>query len=32
MSLLLERLNAPTLPMRKVVLSGRCIVRGSSLR
>ncbi|MFC6839165.1 LacI family DNA-binding transcriptional regulator [Xanthomonas theicola] len=32
MSLLLERLNAPALPVRKVVLSGRCIVRGSSLR
>ncbi|MCI2261910.1 LacI family DNA-binding transcriptional regulator [Xanthomonas indica] len=32
MSLLLERMNAPTQPTRKVVLSGRCIVRGSSLR
>lgn len=30
MSLLFERLQTPGLPVRKVVLSGRCIVRGSS--
>lgn len=30
MSLLFERLQTPALPVRKVVLSGRCIVRGST--
>ncbi|SHG98116.1 transcriptional regulator, LacI family [Hydrocarboniphaga daqingensis] len=30
MSLLFERLKTPGLPVRKVVLSGRCIVRGST--
>jgi LacI family transcriptional regulator, fructose operon transcriptional repressor len=30
MSLLYERLKTPTQPVRKVVLSGRCIVRGST--
>jgi LacI family fructose operon transcriptional repressor len=30
MSLLFERLQTPTLPVRKIVLSGRCIVRGST--
>jgi LacI family fructose operon transcriptional repressor len=30
MSLLFERLQTPGLPVRKVVLSGRCIVRGST--
>ena len=30
MALLFERLRAPTTPVRKVMLSGRCVVRGSS--
>ncbi|HXP97812.1 MAG TPA: LacI family DNA-binding transcriptional regulator [Telmatospirillum sp.] len=32
MTMLLERLDAPEAPIRKVVLSGRCIVRGSTAR
>jgi LacI family fructose operon transcriptional repressor len=30
MTMLLERLDTPDAPIRKVVLSGRCIVRGST--
>ncbi len=30
MSLLFERLKTPTLPVRKLVLSGRCVARGST--
>jgi LacI family fructose operon transcriptional repressor len=30
MALLFERLQTPGLPIRKVVLSGRCVVRGST--
>ena len=30
MNLLFERLKTPTLPVRKVVLSGRCVLRGST--
>ena len=29
-SLLMERLHAPELPVRKVVMQGRCIVREST--
>lgn len=32
MSLLFDRLSDPGLPVRKMVLSGRCIIRGSSER
>ena len=32
MKLLLERLDAPDAPVRKIVLGGRCIVRGSTKR
>ena len=32
MKLLLERLDAPDAPARKVVLGGRCVVRGSTSR
>jgi len=32
MSLLLERLKQPALPARRLVLNGRCIVRGSTAR
>lgn len=30
MSLLLERLRAPELPVRRLVMTGRCVVRGST--
>jgi LacI family fructose operon transcriptional repressor len=30
MTMLLERIEAPDAPIRKVVLGGRCIVRGST--
>ncbi len=30
MSLLLERLQAPQLPVRRLVMNGRCVVRGST--
>lgn len=32
MRMLFERMHAPGAPTRKVVLSGRCIIRGSTLR
>jgi hypothetical protein len=32
MAMLLERLETPSLPARKVVLSGDCRVRGSTAR
>jgi LacI family fructose operon transcriptional repressor len=32
MRLLLERLDAPDAPVRKIVLGGKCIIRGSSSR
>ena len=30
MSLLLERLRAPDMPVRRLVMTGRCVVRGST--
>ncbi|CAG4915533.1 unnamed protein product, partial [Acidocella sp. C78] len=30
MRLLLERLDAPAAPVRKIVLGGRCVIRGST--
>jgi LacI family fructose operon transcriptional repressor len=30
MSLLLERLRTPELPVRRLVMTGRCVVRGST--
>jgi LacI family fructose operon transcriptional repressor len=32
MSMLLERLGAPDAPVRKIVLGGKCIVRGSTMK
>jgi LacI family fructose operon transcriptional repressor len=32
MAMLMERLETPDLPARKIVLAGKCVVRGSTRR
>jgi LacI family fructose operon transcriptional repressor len=32
MTMLLERIETPDAPVRKVVLGGRCVIRGSTSR